>query len=125
MLSISLYLINGMRIVLSCLISKECELFIVRNSSCGKVMFSQASVSHSVLSGGGGFMHGWGMRGGGMCGRVASMARRGGGGFAAWQERRPLQRTVRILLECILVRKYFWQLQTDANNVNLVSQTVN
>ena len=41
-------------------------------------MFSQASVSHSFLSGGGG-MHGWGMRGGGMCGRVASMARRGGG----------------------------------------------
>ena len=28
---------------------------------------------------------------------------RGGGGRRAWQERRPLQLTVRILLECILV----------------------
>ena len=61
------------------------QIFItVRNSSCGKVMFSQASV---ILSTGG--VHGKG---------VACMAE-----GCAWQERRPLQRTVRILLECILV----------------------
>ena len=42
--------------------------------------------------------------GGGMCSRGACMA--GAcvvGGGRAWQERRPLQRTVRILLECIVV----------------------
>ena len=39
----------------------------------------------------------------GVCvaGRGACMER--GGGMGAWQERRPLQRTVRMLLECILV----------------------
>ena len=42
-------------------------------------MFSQACVKHSVHMG-------W-----------------GGGGGREWQDRRPLQRTVRILLECILV----------------------
>ena len=50
-------------------------MFTVRNSSCGKVMFSQVSVCP-----------------GGVCGRGH-----------AWQERRPLQQMVRILLECILV----------------------
>ena len=35
---------------------------------------------------------------GGICGEGACVAR-----GRAWQERRPLQRTVRILLECILV----------------------
>ena len=40
-----------------------------------------------------------GMRGKGAC--VAE------GGGCAWQQRWPLQRTVRILLECILVLKYF------------------
>ena len=57
-------------------------IFTVRNSSCGKVMFSQASV---ILSTEGhawqGGMHGW-------------------GGGHTWQERWPLQRMVHILLEC-------------------------
>ena len=38
--------------------------------------------------------------GGGVCGRVACMA---GGEGHPWQEKRQLQRAVRILLECILV----------------------
>ena len=59
------------------------NIFTIRNSSCGKVMFSHLSVSHSVHMAGG-----------------ACMAR---GGGHAWQERRPLQWTVCILLECILV----------------------
>ena len=50
--------------------------------------------------------------GGGMCGREVCVAGRaclaGGPGRegCAWQERRPLQRIVRILLECILVDLY-------------------
>ena len=40
---------------------------------------------------------------GGLCGTGACMA----GGVCAWQERRPLQLTVRILLECILVVTVF------------------
>ena len=76
----------------------------VHNSSCGKIKFSQASV---ILSMGGcawqgacmaGAMHHGGMHGGGAW-QGTCMA---GGGFA-YRERRPLQRTVRILLECILV----------------------
>ena len=145
----------------------ECFLVItVCNISCGKVMFSQASV---ILSTGGfawwrrgvcgrghvwqgacvaGGMHGrghawWGeCMAGGMHGRghawweEGSMHGRGhawcgacvaggmhdrgmhGRGHAwqgrvcmagghAWQERQPLQRTVRILLECILLYIYF------------------
>ena len=79
-----------------------------------------------------GVMHGWGghgkrgmhgrgkcmaggMHGGGMCGRghtwwgvcdgvcVVKGGMRGRGGGRAWKERRPLQRTVHILLEYILV----------------------
>ena len=57
------------------------QIFITVRSSCGKVMFSQASVILSTVGGGG------------VC-----MAE-----GCAWQERRPLQRTVRILVECILV----------------------
>ena len=38
-------------------------------------------------------------------------------GRHAWQERRPLQRTVRILLECILVLKYF-QLYVRSSDVD-------
>ena len=49
-----------------------------------------------------GSVHGGGMRGeGGMCGK-GGMCGEGGG---TWQERWPLQRTIRILLECILVLK--------------------
>ena len=68
-----------------------------------KVMFSQVPV---ILSTGGEACvvggHEWqrGMRDrGGMRGR--------GRGSARWQERRPLQRTVRILLKCILVTSMF------------------
>ena len=53
------------------------KIFTVRNSNCGKVMFLHLSV---ILFTGGG---------------------------RAWQERRPLQRTVCILLECILVVAVF------------------
>ena len=40
---------------------------------------------------------------GGMCGRRVCMEGGMHGRGHAWQERRPLQRTVRILLKCILV----------------------
>ena len=62
-------------------------MFTVRNSSCGKVMFLQVSFCPQ------GGVHGW--QGGEAC--VA------GAGMRAWQERRPLQWTVHIILECILV----------------------
>ena len=93
-----------------------------------KVMFSQVSVCLSTggLRGGGGAcvvgsmcgregVHGGGVMGGicrGMCvvggmrgGEVQGVCGRGAcvAGGHAWQERRPLQRVVRILLECILV----------------------
>ena len=76
------------------------ELITIRNSSCGKVMLSQVCVKNSVhggVHGEGG--HTWqkvgvcgkgGVHGTGVCVAKAGM-------------RRPLQRTVRILLECILV----------------------
>ena len=67
--------------------------------SYDKVMFSQASVI--LFTGGGG--HAWqeGVRGRrGAC-MVGGMCMAGG---RAWQGRRPLQRTVRILLECIFVQ---------------------
>ena len=44
-----------------------------------------ACIAGGCMAGGGG-MHG-----------------KGGGGYGAWQERRPLQLKVRILVECILV----------------------
>ena len=77
-------------------------------------MFSQASVCPQ----------GRGMHGKGVC-IVRGVHGRGGvhcrghawqgcalqgacmAGGCAWQQRRPLQRTVRILLECILVVNYF------------------
>ena len=76
--------------------SQKANDFYHQQRSCGEVMFLHLSVSHSV--------HGGAMRGGGaMHGGKACMA---GGAFMAggraWQERRPLQRAVRILLECIL-----------------------
>ena len=48
---------------------------------------------------GGGALHGRGMR---VRACVARACMAGGGG--AWQDRRPLEQTVRILLECILVK---------------------
>ena len=85
-------------------------LFTVR-SSCGKVMFLHLSVSHSVYRGGcvrGGGVHGrrglcvaGGMHGRGLC--QEGMLGRGSMCGSGWQERRPLQRMVRILLEWILV----------------------
>ena len=66
-------------------------------------MFLHLSVSHSVHRGGvhsgGGYVWPGGMHGGGMCMTGGMCGRRGG---RAWQERRPLQQAVRILLECIL-----------------------
>ena len=97
--------------------STKTSVITVRNSSCRKVMFSQACVKNPVngeacMATGYVWQRGVHSRGhvwwgyawqgactaGGMCGE----------GHAwqwghAWQERRPLQRTVRILLECILV----------------------
>ena len=75
--------------------------------SCGKVMFLHLSVCHSVHRG----RHAWGggVRGGGHAwqrgapDRGHACGEGGGGGRSAWQERRPLQRVVRILVECILV----------------------
>ena len=65
-------------------------------------MFSQVSV---ILSTGGVHGRGWGCAGQGAC--VAEGGIHGREGHAwwgcAWQERQPLQRTVRILLEYILV----------------------
>ena len=105
-------------------------LITVRNSSCGEVMFSQASVILSM----GGKGHAWQGAGGHAWrgGRRACMAGgmhdrgcvwqgvMGGGGMhggghtwhgrgRAWQEKRPLQRTVHILLECIRVETTFAQ----------------
>ena len=74
-------------------------------------MFSQASV---ILSGGGAcVVWGGGMYCGGMHGKgdVCGWGR-------AWQERRPLQRTVRILLERILVLNNI--LLTEKINFDLV-----
>ena len=48
-----------------------------------------------------------------MAGRVRGRAR-------VWQERRPLQRTVRILLECFLVREQFASCEVDFNNMEIV-----
>ena len=78
-------------------------MFTVRKRSCGKVMFSQARVKNSVYGGGGVYpsMH-WGM-----CQtppRADTPPPR-----HTPIPRRPLQRTLRILLECILVfRDFFW-----------------
>ena len=77
----------------NCYTSKRKLVITVRNSNCGKVMFSQACVKNSVR---------------GMHGRVGNAWRVGvcmAGGHA-WQDRRPLQGTVHILLECILVFQF-------------------
>ena len=51
---------------------------------------------------------------GGICGRgMHSRGMHGWGGGRAWQERRPLQRTVCILLECILVVNRFCTVLED------------
>ena len=105
-----------------------CNIFTVRKRSYGKLMFSHLSVSYSVHRGGhmcgrgghawqgavhgrgvmhcGAGVHGWGAcMAGGVCGGGgACMAGGLCGRGHAWQERRPLQWTVRILLECFLVK---------------------
>ena len=77
-------------------------LFTVRNSSYGKVMFLHLSVSHSVHRG--------------CLGRpprqtppwaATPLGRHPLGSQPPPRARRPLQQTVRILLECILVSKKF------------------
>ena len=47
------------------------HVFTNRNSSCGKVMLSQASVSHSVRGGGGGYPWSMSFPGGGVVGMCA------------------------------------------------------
>ena len=76
-------------------------LFTVRNSSCGKVMFSQASVILSTAGGRAWQKGGHAWQWGHLRGERGCMHGKGGG--HVWQERRSLQRTVRILFECILV----------------------
>ena len=68
------------------------------NEVWGKVIFSHAC--HSFYSRGG-----WGGMHGRVCGRVACMAEGMHGSGHARQERRSLKRVVRILLECILVKR--------------------
>ena len=86
-------------------------IFTVCNSSCGKVMFSQAFV---ILSTGGGMCDRgnvcgtracvqWIMCGGGVNGRGCAWLGVCLVGGSCVAERWPLQRTVRILLERILV----------------------
>ena len=60
--------------------------------------------SEGVVHGEGGMCGEGGLSEGGVCGR-GHVWQWGRGGHA-WQERRPLQRTVCILLECILVNSY-------------------
>ena len=102
----------------------SCPFINVRKRSCGKVMFSHLSVSHSVHGGG----HAWqgrGVHGRGAYGRVCVVGGTCGEGVCivggrAWQERRPLQRTVRILLGCFLVRILILLcgLRHDSNSIN-------
>ena len=85
------------------------SLITVRNSSRRKLMFSETCVKNSVHGGGGGGWVGGVGRGEEACVKGGHTWQGGmhGGGHAwwgrAWQERQPLQRTVHILLECILV----------------------
>ena len=79
------------------LVSRLQWTFYRPQRSCGKVMFSQASVILSM----GGRAWQWGMHGGGGGWRVCDEGVCMVGGV--WQERRPLQRTVRILLGGIFV----------------------
>ena len=66
----------------------------------GGHMCGRGCVWQGACMAGGGCMHG------GVCGQGACIAGEGGmcGVGNAWQEIRPLQRPVRILLECILVQ---------------------
>ena len=98
-----------------------------------KSVFSQGCVKNSGHGGGGGMCDKGGVcMAGGMCGRVGACAVGGGmhGRGHAWQgegharqERWPLQRTVRILLECILVISLdaWWELCQGNVNPNYVA----
>ena len=87
------------------------DFVTVRNASCGKVMFSQACVSRILATRG---VHG---KGGacvarGSCGAKGACVAKGGNACMAGEGecmagRRPLQRTVSILLESILVVTFF------------------
>ena len=60
---------------------------------------------------------------GGVCGRQGHVWQGdmcGKGCVCAWQERRPLQRTVRTLLECILVVHFFFFLCTSLKIITYV-----
>ena len=86
------------------------HVFTVHKRSCGKVMFSHLSV---ILFTGG---HAWW---GGAC-MVGGTCVAGGvhGRGHAWQERRPLQRMVRILLEYFLVHFRVHQYHFERNAEN-------
>ena len=74
-------------------------------------MFLHLSVSHSVHRGA--YVAGGACMAGGracVCGWKACMSRGVHGQGPVWQERQPLQRTVRMLLECILVFFVFYYL---------------
>ena len=81
------------------------SIFTAHKQSCGKVMFLHLSVTHSVSWGGGAclvkeVMHGkWGVYGEGGHALQGSVHGKGG---ACMQDKRPLKRAVRILLEYIL-----------------------
>ena len=77
---------NIIHLVRSTFVLLIIDIFNVRNGSCGKVMFSQACVKNSVHRRA--MRGGWGGMWQGVC-----MTR-----GHAWQEKRPLQRTVPILL---------------------------
>ena len=70
-----------------------CWIFTVRNSSCGKLMFSQVCVKNSVHAGGAS-LWAWGVYTSGHTPRTDT--------HPTPPPRWPLQRTVRILLECII-----------------------
>ena len=81
-------------------VSQSAFLDTARKRSCGKVMFLHLSVicSQEGVRGKGGWGHVWQ----GVC-----VAEEVHGKGACVQERRPLKRAVRILLECILVPIFF------------------
>ena len=106
---------------LSCACFQILNFFTVCKRSCGKVMFSQACVKNSVHRGMYPSMH-WG-------GGVAdtTLADTPPGRDPPWVDtpgqtppQRPLQRTVRILLECILVCSTFFIVKNHENDTHVL-----
>ena len=86
----TLYQLSTAIVIFASILIFKIPLFTVRKRSCGKVMFLHLSVSHSVHRGGGAVIHPPGRH-----------------NPPRPPSRRPLQRTVRILLECFLVYYYY------------------